>query len=91
MDLDGKANAERLVIRPKRLQMEQYIDSLICDFVYYDASVDSLGKIRSAIRTAEFMGYPVHEYYSIWDELSGNLADFQNLQTEAIKYDRNIE
>ena len=89
MDLDGKVNAERLVIRPKRLQMEQYIDSLICDFVYYDASVETLGKIRSSVRAADFMGYPVREYYGIWDELSGNLADFQNLQTEAIKYDRN--
>jgi hypothetical protein len=85
----GIENMAKIVIRPKRYQMEQYIDNLICDFVYYDASVDSLGKIRNAIRTAEFMGYPVHDYYSIWDELSGHLADYQGLQTEVLKH-RNL-
>jgi len=86
MGLDEKVN--RCVIRPKRIQVEQYIDGLICEFVYYDASVESLGKIRSAIRTAEFMGYPVHDYYSIWDELSGNLVQYQSIQTEVLRNDR---
>ena len=83
MGLDEKVN--RCVIRPKRIQVEQYIDGLICDFIYYVASVESLGKIRSAIRTAEFMGYPVHDYYSIWDELSGHIEGYSTLQSEVLK------
>jgi len=82
----GLEDMARMVIRPKRYQMEQYIDSLICDFIYYDASIESLGKIRTVVRAAEFMGYPVHDYYGIWDELSSHLADYQRLQTEVLKH-----
>lgn len=83
MGLDDKL--KNVVIRPKRYQVEQYIDSLICEFIYYDASVSSLGKIRSAIRTAEFMGYSMHEYHSIWDELSGHIGQYSTLQSEVLK------
>jgi len=88
MNLEDKVEASRILLRPTRQQMELYLDCLICEFVYYDASVDTLGKIRSAVRTAEFMGYPVHDYYSIWDELSGNLVQYQSIQTEVLRNDR---
>ena len=85
MNLEDKVEASRILLRPTRQQMELYLDCLICEFVYYDASVDTLGKIRSAVRTAEFMGYPVHDYYSIWDELSGHIEGYSTLQSEVLK------
>ena len=91
MDLEEKVEVCRVLLRPIRDEMDHYLNGLICDFIYYDASVETLGKIRSSVRGADFMGYPVREYYGIWDELSVHLGDYQKLQTEAIKYDRNIE
>ena len=73
------------VQRPTRAMVENYLDCLIADYVFYDATTESLGKLRGAIRTADFMGYNVKNYYSIWQELAGELNVHQRLQSETLK------
>lgn len=63
-----------------RQMVEMYLDTLIVKFAFYEASERTLDEFRKALVAAEFLGYRLGCYRSIYDELRADLKEYASLQ-----------